>query len=273
MFKKIKKIGICWVLFIALFSLKNYAASFTYNGYTYSYQTHLTITGWWGEKDGQLQLLTADILSNYLWQQKNEILRELKRLLLAQDNGGIRANNDINKFLSLPTVQNVKVHMFDHGHMGWYPFSSPYQQDSKTCVQKDPLSTPRGIFNISHSILADIRDHIDPLWMRQSSVFHKFSEGYSISQELDKTANNIITSLFFKNITQTCVQNPDITESFAIYVIYRKWGQYIPGLQGEKIGLETFLNKTTDKACIVAEVIDGKINLVTIYPLDDRRRH
>lgn len=282
MFKKIKKIGIVWVLFIALFSLENYAASFTFNNNRYS----LGYRGWHSYgKD-----LTAQVLKNYLQTTGSNCLKELTRLILAQDNP--RHNNpyndnvnyinqqNINDLVNTNTIHDVRRHMFDHGHMGWYPFSWPYDpNDLDIHVHENPRLNPRGIFNIADNVLADVQNNINPRWMRQGNILIRFPQGYNISPLLYNTADNIIKDLFSQNIRniyqinqiQNLRQNNQIrnlrqNNRFEIDVIYS--GPQIHGLTPlDPIGFKRN-NQETDQVRIIVKVEDGLIILVSIFPLD-----
>lgn len=271
MFKKIKKIGISWALFIALFPMENYASWVTFGGYSFNWSWHK------GSEN-----LSVDELIEYLSLiPKNNILKELARLILAQDmpkhNNGTKNNgpdyingsydieykqkgkkiketiNNKDDFVATPTVSYVVNHMFDHGHMGWYPISCP-SDPSAVDVQQDPLLKPRGIFNIDNKILNDVLKDMEecffksvPEWIYLGNVSayndgfkNDMPQGYSIDPKgnLLDTANNIIKELFSQeveaNISDIRYQNQKKNGTFAINATYK--GSKIKGLKTKSLG-------------------------------------
>lgn len=254
-----KKIGISWALFIVLFSLENYAASFTYNGYTYSYQNLK-----WSKKDnsGNVSELTVQDLLQYLKDQKDNVLKKLERLILTS------GKNDL---LEVSTIQAVRKHMFDHGHLGWYPFSCPYVT-KKARVQENPESKPRGIFNINDTILQDISLHMINYINTNKCKFillgDEFPQGYKVNPSLGNVADKIITQLFSNNINNpvfVCEPNDSKNYNGLIKIDVTYAGEAIEGLN-HYIGLQTD-STPTNRVRIQVGVKNGRISISTIYPL------
>lgn len=249
-----KKIGISWALFIVLFSLENYAASFTYNGYTYSYQNLK-----WSKKDnsGNVSELTVQDLLQYLKDQKDNVLKKLERLILAS------GKNDL---LEVSTIQAVRKHMFDHGHLGWYPFSCPYVT-KKARVQENPELKPRGIFNINNATLKNIVQFNDPRWILLGVKGNV--KGYESNPSLRDVANNIIKGIFLNEIKEPgfiCEANDEKKYNGLIKIDVTYAGKAIDGLESGNIGLQT--NSTpTNRVRIQVGVKNGRISISTIYPL------
>lgn len=268
---------------MALFSLKNDAAncaSFTYNAqrYRYGWQWHV----------GR-EVLNAVTLQAHLNNQRNNALKELARLILAQGDHNVNENTNPtytqpnqrqDDFIQTDTVQHVREHMFDHGHMGWYPFCVPYN-NSGACVQTDPKSSSRGIFNIDNVILRRIVSNNCRSWILCGAASNPPRlRGYNIDSDqtgkgsLFDTANNIIKALFFGNITVNKVEKIEVDEfenpidnSFAIDVTYN---DPIGGLN-QPIGIKKNGRDGTNDVRIVVGIRDGRISLVSIFPLDKKR--
>lgn len=202
--------------------------------------------------------------------QQLQLLDLLQQLLLPQPQPQLPSLDQVKTDLTNTlTVRYVRQHMFDHGHMGWYPFCMPYDSiDPNTCVQVDLIHSPRGLFNIDNAISQRITRgqrrfrgyNIDPIRRRDGSLF--------------KTANNIIQNLFFENITFLgCGKIRSVvdgTEQFAIDVVYN--GPDIPGLeQNQSIGIDISNNgyqqQLTNNVRIIVGVKNGYISLVSIFPV------
>lgn len=214
-------------------------ASFRCNARQYSYDSYNRRWNTGG------QPLDAAILRAHLNNQGNNALKELARLILAQNRPGynniylnhnVGRNSNIDYIISpqlqlqqlleqrqqlqllqqlLPlqpqpqpqplnqmmldltntsTVRYTRQHMFNHGHMGYYPFCIPYYNDWRADVL---IRSPRGVFNIDNVIpqriinarLRSVGYNIDPANQLRGVI------------SLLDTANNIIEKFFSENIT------------------------------------------------------------------------
>lgn len=215
-------------------------------------------------------ILTVDTLYKYLEAQKAGVLEKLKRLILAS--GEDKASEE-NKLLKISTIQAVRKHMFDHGHLGWYPFSCPYV-NKRNRVQENSKSNPRGIFNINDTILQNIN-----IYMKKYIEAHpkfiifgdNFPQGYEVNPSLRDVVDDIITKLFSYNIsTPVLVCNPSDKKGYngLIKIDVTYVGAQITGLtSGALIGLQTD-NTPTNRVRIQVGVKNGRISISSIYPLD-----
>lgn len=292
MFKKIKKIGISWALFIAFFSIEIYAARVTFLNGEYVYYEYIRMkietngqesfkcfSNIWVKKDSLKEqikkgkkevifssysdILTVDTLHKYLEAQKAGVLEELKRLIfLASGKGDL---------LNVSTIQAVREHMFDHGHMGWYPFSRPYINKGNR-VHENPKLNPRGIFNINDTILQDISLHMINYINTNKCKFillgDEFPQGYKVNPSLGNVADKIITQLFSNNINNpvfVCEPNDSKNYNGLIKIDVTYAGEAIEGLN-HYIGLQTD-STPTNRVRIQVGVKNGRISISTIYPL------
>lgn len=147
-------------------------------------------------------------------------------------------------------------------------FCIPYYNDWRADVL---IRSPRGVFNIDNVIpqriinarLRSVGYNIDPANQLRGVI------------SLLDTANNIIEKFFSENITfLSCGKIRSVvdgTEQFAIDVVYN--GPDIPGLeQNQSIGIDISNNgyqqQLTNNVRIIVGAKNGRIRLVSIFPLD-----
>lgn len=254
MFIKIKKIGICCALFMALFSMENdvaNCASFRCNARQYSYNG----VGW--GTGGQL--LDAAILKAHLNNQGNNALKELARLILAQGGANIPNHN-------IPNNHNIDYII---------PPQLQLQQLLEQRQQLQLLQLLQQPQQLLNQMMGNLTDTVQ--YVRQH-IFNRHTgripgKGYFnvdvnfIMNDVD----NIIKALFSENITfLSCGEIRIVlhgTEQFAIDVVYN--GPNIPGLQpNQSIGITSNGLLRTNTVRVVVGVRNGRIRLVTIYPPD-----
>lgn len=176
----------------------------------------------------------------------------------------------------LNTLEMLKLvnRMFDHGHMGYYPFSNPYKVDRDTKVCFNPSSEIRGMFNIDRFILKRISQRISKLATGFPDSLLSgccFFDGYEIDPAKDdgritlrEVACNIIKTLFSDTISDlTFGIIRTLQNTFEIDFTYDR--DNISGLESF-LGMNSY-GKVTDRVRLVVGLSRGDIRLVTLYPI------
>lgn len=247
-------------------------------------------------------------------------IRELSRMLLAQipaadgttDGPHNIAENNGVAYVTLDRIADVykscgelKNHLLEHGHLGYFPVFSVIKENSQAKVNK---FVPRGIFNIPFNIASRItnnqlaianrilsqrylssnqthnpgafphgynitRDviHLSPNIMANSELPVMFAvdperRGWPDHPNLESATNGLINSLLSgNNIVNVQIGRVEGTR-FTLDVTYN-FANRIPGVtETQNIGYKTD-GTVTNTVRIVVQVQNGKISIVTMYPL------
>lgn len=267
--------------------------------------------------DGE-DILTPQSLKVYLARLPGmNILRELARMLLAQIpaaggvNYNVAENNDV-AYVTLDRIADVykscgelKKHLLEHGHLGYFPVFSVIKENSQAKVNK---FVPRGIFNIPFNIASRITNnqltianrilsqrylssnqtrspiafpygynitsdviHLSPNILADTELPRMFkidpeSRGWPYYPNLNSVANGLINHLLSTNHVLNIVVGAVNRNRFTLDVKYN-FPHPMPGVtQTKDIGYK--MNGTvTNTVKIVVQVQNGKISIVTMYPI------
>lgn len=209
-----------------------------------------------------------------------KVLQEIGRILLAQDTRGIYnipANclpsyvnlqkpgapvGILNKSDIYVDLEDLRLHLLIHGHLGYYPNISfiPQRNDPNEKVNK---MIPRGIFNINPTIANRVFNaNINYLSANRNS-------GYDIDPILApnnlQTLANILINLFLstENIQNINV-SPVNNDRFSLELDYN--GRGFPEILRYPIAINQD-NQPSNRIKIVIQVRNGFVKIITMYPI------
>lgn len=212
-----------------------------------------------------------------------KVLKEIGRMILAQNLGGIYnvpANcrpsyvdlqkigapvGVLNKSDIYVDLDDLKLHLLIHGHLGYYPNISfiPRRNDQNEKVNK---MIPRGIFNINPVIANRVFNSGIPL--NYLSV-NRNNIGYDIDpipapNNLQSLANTLVNLLLSTENIQNTIVSPVNNGRFSLDFDYN--GRGFPGILRYPIAINQG-NHYSNRIKVVIQILNGFVEIVTMYPI------